>query len=211
MDASADPRVSDALDESALNIVYRRHGPDDGQAAAIDEGWRNTAAEYVFWLNADDRLLPGALERVLDRFNSAPAPDVVFGESLFVDEHDAPIGKHEQVTAVSALLLRSNCISQPSCFARRSAVERVGGLDTRLHFVMDWDLWIRLYQDGAKFEHVDEALSAVYMGRGTKTGLVSARRLREVYALVNRHAGAWAAFKATGSLYLETLRHRWTD
>lgn len=211
LDASDDPRVRDAIDHSGLNIVYRRHGQDAGQSAAIDEGWRNTTAPYIFWLNADDRLLPGALEFVLDKFNAETAPDVVFGESEFIDENDQVVGRHGQVEPVTDLLLRSNTISQPSCFTRRASIEDIGGINTALHFVMDWDLWVRLYRQGAKFQYVDKALSAVYMGAGTKTGLVSSRRMREVYALASANAGTWSAVKSTVSLYLETLRRRWAD
>ncbi|MEQ8403749.1 MAG: glycosyltransferase [Oceanicaulis sp.] len=211
LDASGDPRVAAAADESGLAFAYRRHGRDDGQAAAIAEGWARTRSDLVFWLNADDRLTPGALGRVGREFAADPEADVVFGGSVFVGPGDVRIGVHDQVAEVSPLLLRSNVISQPSCFARRCAVESVGGLDQRLHYVMDWDLWVRLYAAGARFRRVEDTLSLVFMGAGTKTAHLTPRRLSEVFHLVRRNAGLWSALKSTLAVSTGTLGRRWSQ
>ena len=210
LDASGDARVTEAAAASGIAFTYRRSGPDTGQAAAIAEGWRETGGEILFWLNADDRLLPGALKCVAAAFNAPSAPDVVFGGSDFIDGRGKRIGNHDQLADVSDLLLRSNTLSQPSCFARRAAVESVGGLDESLHYVMDWDLWIRLHQGGARFKRIEETLSSVHMGANTKTDAISIQRLSEVCKLVNRHAGPWAACKSTLSVTANTLQRRWS-
>jgi len=208
LDASGDPRVAEAADASGLDFAYRRHGPDEGQSAAIAEGWRETGGAVVFWLNADDQLLPGALDAVAEAFEAEPDLDVVYGGSEFINDEGVHLGVHDQVADMSALILRSNIISQPSCFVRRRAAEAVGGLNLDLHFAMDWDLWVRLYRSGAKFRRLDRTLSAVFMGEGTKTGQVAPNRLSEVFALVHRNAGAWAALKSTVALTAETLSRR---
>lgn len=208
LDASGDPRIAEAADSSGLDFVYRRHGPDDGQADAIDEGWRHTSGSVVFWLNGDDRLTPEALKNVRALFNSNPEVDVVYGQSDFIDGQGQCIGRHDQTGDISNLLYRSNIISQPSCFVRRSALDAVQGIDSKLHYVMDWDLWIRLYSAGAKFLHTNQTFSEVYIGRDTKTGAVSPERLAEVFKLVRRHAGYWPAFKSTVSLAAHTLQSR---
>jgi GT2 family glycosyltransferase len=210
MDASGDPRVADAADVSGLDFAYRRHGPDAGQSAAISEGWRKTEGDIVFWLNADDHLLPGALTLVADTFESDPIADVVYGGAEFIDATGTSTGGHDQVAEISELLLRSNIIAQSSCFARRAAVDAAGGIDAELHFVMDWELWTRLYRNQAVFRMTDHVLSAVFMGEGTKTEKVTLQRLTEVFTLVRRNAGMWAAAKSTGSLAAHTLSGRRT-
>lgn len=206
LDASGDPRVARALDASGIEFTYRREGPDDGQAAAIAEGWRAAPGEILFWLNADDRLEPRALTQVAAAFEQHHDADVVYGGSGFINAEGRPTGRHTQVADVSDLLLRSNTISQPSCFARRAAVERVGGLDERLHYVMDWDLWVRLYRNGARFLRIEPVLSQVYMGRGTKTARLNPRRLSEIALMVRRNAGTWSSIKSTVAVSLETLQ-----
>ena len=208
MDASSDPRVAEAADASGLNFIYRRHGPDQGQSDAIAEGWREGGGDILFWLNGDDRLTEGALKKVATLFDADPELDAVYGHSDFINGAAELIGTHDQVEAVSDLLYRSNIISQPSCFVRRTAVEAVGGLNQALHYVMDWDLWVRLYANGARFKLLPETLSQVYMGEETKTDAVPFQRIAEVFTLVRTHAGLWAACKSTLALVRHTLNYR---
>lgn len=207
LDASGDPRVEEAGNDCGIEFAYRRTGPDAGQSAAIAEGWQETSSDVLFWLNGDDQLTPNALTTVRELFQ-AGSPDIVFGQSDFIDARGQRFGRHEQVAETSALLLRSNTISQPSCFARRSAIDAIGGINESLQYVMDWDLWTRLYQAKFEFHHTDAILSSVYMGPETKTNQVSPGRLGEVFRLVNRNVGAWSAVKSTAALALETLRQR---
>ena len=40
--------------------------PDAGQSDALNKGFAKAKGEWLFWLNADDVLLPGALGKVRD-------------------------------------------------------------------------------------------------------------------------------------------------
>ncbi len=208
LDASGDARVAAAADASGLEFAYRRTGPDAGQAAAIAEGWAHTRAPILGWLNADDLLVPGALALVAQAFDADPDAGVVHGGSDFIDESGQVIGVHDHVDEAGPLLYRSNLISQPSCFARRSSVEAAGGIDETLVHTMDWELWVRLYAAGVRFARIDRTLSHVYMGSGTKTAGNSPRRLAEIARLVNRHAGPWNALKSALSVALHPIRSR---
>lgn len=208
LDASGDPRVAAAADASGLDFTYRRTGPDKGQAAAIAEGWARTRAPILGWLNADDLLVPGALAAVSQAFDADSDAGVVHGGLDFIDEAGHVIGVHDHVAEAGPLLYRSNLISQPSCFARRSSVEAAGGIDETLVYTMDWELWVRLYANGVRFARIDRTLSHVYMGSGTKTAEVTPRRLAEIARLVNRNAGPWSALKSTLSVALHPIRSR---
>ena len=52
---------------------------DVGQSDALNKGFAKAKGEWLFWLNADDVLLPGALKKVLDRINRIDRiPRIVF-------------------------------------------------------------------------------------------------------------------------------------
>ncbi len=205
LDASGDPRVKYLADAHGGLFAYRRHGPDKGQSDAIIEGWRNTPGDILGWLNADDFLYPDAIGKVIARFNADPSIDVVAGHSAICDATGAMTGYHWAV-APPGENLRSGCvISQPSCFFRRAAYERAGGLDQSLHYTMDWDLWLRLLTSGARFDFIDEPLSVVYWGEGTKTlGMKPARRA-ELDRLIDRYAPPELRFRARRGFFLRAF------
>ena len=188
LDASNDERVKAVADANDDWLAYRRHGPDKGQSDAILEGWANTQGDWLGWLNADDILMPGALETIENTLHGDPSLDVIYGHSTILDDTGAMTGYHFNVEPPSAKLLEAGIISQPSCLFRRAAYEKAGGLNRDLHYVMDWDLWIRLYKSGAKFGFVEAPLSMVLWGKDTKTASLNKARRDELAKLIEEHA-----------------------
>lgn len=205
MDATPDDSVQDILQgQDSIRLEYVRHGPDEGQAAAIQEGWDQFRGDIVHWLNADDFLLPSALEAVASVFQSDPTVDVVYGDALFVDRDGRFTSYFPAISDQPSSLVETCCIAQPACFVRRLAVERVGGLNTNLHYIMDWDLWARLYLSGAKFYYLRRPLAATRMYPETKTSGGSAARLREIRGHLRTHAGLGKAMRATASFVADS-------
>jgi len=187
MDATPDQRVQMVLEQYQELLSYHRHGRDSGQTAAIQEGWDNTDGEILAWLCADDYYFPDALDAVKGVFTSCPDIDVVYGDSVFVDEGGHFLGYFPEIDSDISSILKGDCISQPSCFVRRNAIEAIGRLNTKLHYIMDWDLWTRLYRSGAKFYYLKKPLSVVRMYKGTKTSSRTWRRFFEIgrHLLIN--------------------------
>lgn len=126
--------------------------PDHGQTNAINKGLRMTHGAIVGYLNADDTLLPGSLWKVAEAFANRPDAMWVTGKCRIVDGKGIEIRK--SITRYKNLLLgtggfhflvMTNYISQPSTFWRRDALDEVGFLDERLHYIMDYEYWLRLY------------------------------------------------------------------
>ena len=180
MDATPDDSVQKVLESYRDLRGYRRHGPDAGQTSAIQEGWDHTDGEILAWLCADDYYFPDTLEAVKRVFISHPDVDVVYGDSVFVDETGHFFGYFPEINSDISSILKGDCISQPSCFVRRTALEKSGRLNAKLHYIMDWDLWTRLYRSGAKFYYLNKPLSVVRMYKGSKTSSRSWRRFFEI-------------------------------
>jgi hypothetical protein len=70
---------------------------------------------------------------------------------------------------------------------RRDAIEKVGGINTHLTYIMDWDLWTRLFLADAKFLYVKRPLAVIRMHKQTKTASGSSLRLREIQSHLHRH------------------------
>ena len=205
MDASADDAAQDVLNvHRDLPITYRRHGPDSGQAEAIQEGWNATQGDILSWLNADDYLMPGCLEIVEAIFKSNTHIDVVYGDAVFVDREGRFNTYFPSISENIADIRFHCCISQPACFVRRAAVERVNGVNAGLHYIMDWDLWTRLYLSGAKFQYVRRPLAVVRMYAETKTSSGGRTRLNEIYGHLKKHAPYLKRIKSLIAFVAET-------
>lgn len=208
LDASGDERVSEVAGRFANFLHYRRHGPDGGQSAAIVEGWAKAPGEILGWLNADDILMPGAVDAARAAFAREPALDMVCGHSAIIDENGRMTGYHWEAEPPGPRILEANVISQPSCFFRRSACEAAGGLDESLHYAMDWDLWIRLYKSGARAGFIDAPLSMVMWGGDTKTAAFNKARRAELRRIIEAYAPREKRKKIYRSFALHNLMSR---
>ncbi|TDI13697.1 MAG: glycosyltransferase [Acidobacteria bacterium] len=231
LDATPDDSVQRVLSTYTDMIDYAYHRQDDGQAAAIQEGWDKTSGEIVCWLNADDYYFPDALAAVREVFLNKPDIDVVYGHAVYLSA-DGNFQTYFPAISENITLLKRGCIiCQPSCFVRREAMERISGLNTALHYTMDWDFWLRLYHANCSFYFLNELISAVRVYPDTKTLSGSAERYREIkdilranvswkhrkmsllgfryYDLVNRTTGSLERLVLYPILSVLARLHRW--
>ena len=147
--------------------------PDRGLSDAVNKGIRLAGGDVIGWLNADDVYLPGALGRVAAAFASRPDALWATGRCLIEDGSGGEIRRG--VTAYKdfflrrysyGLLLTQNFISCPATFVRREAFERVGILDERFKYSMDYDLWLRLGRLCDPLV-IDEPIAAFRMAEGS--------------------------------------------
>lgn len=143
-----------STDESVA--VIRRHadrlawwtsGPDGGQADAINQGFQRTTGEVMGWLNSDDLLLPGALDRIARAFRD-PRVQAVCGWRELIDQDGRPVSSMAFPQPTPAVLRTRPILPQETVYWRRSLWERLGPLDASLRFSMDTDYWLRMLERG---------------------------------------------------------------
>lgn len=162
-------------------------GPDDGQSDAIRRGFEKAKGEIIAWLNADDLYVPGAVSRAVDALEGNPEAGFVYGRADFIDERGTLRGQHVvKEWDLDRLIARENFVPQPAVFMRKRAHDAVGGVARDLHYVMDYDLWIRL---GRAFPvmRVDDVLARIRLYSDTKTAAGGLARIREIRMMIGRH------------------------
>lgn len=157
---------------------------DDGQSQAVNKGWRMARGEILGWLNADDLLAPDASRRAVDALEADATLAGVYGDCVYIDEAGAELGKYpaEEFDYEKLVLRAEDFIPQPGIFLRRAWAERVSMLDENLHYVMDYDLWLRLGMR-APLKYLRGEMARARLHRGAKT-LASAPRFGDELALV---------------------------
>jgi GT2 family glycosyltransferase len=184
MDGGSTDGFQDVVNGYRDMISYLHSGPDGGQAAAVKKGKTILPGDIVSWLNADDYYFPETLDKVAACFERDPGLDVVYGDAVHVTSEGFFLSYFPAIQAFDAEDLTRSCfICQPACFVRRSTYEGVGGLDPALQYTMDWDLWCRLAQAGARFQYLPEVLAAVRYYPGTKTLSRDRRRYQEIWRI----------------------------
>lgn len=125
--------------------------PDRGQSHAINKGLLQATGDIFGYLNSDDLLLPGSLEKVGRYFATHPNAYWLTGRCRTVNENGKEIRK--AITAYKNFWLRFasfrvltilNYISQPATFWRKEVIQTIGVFDEKWHYVLDYDYWLRI-------------------------------------------------------------------
>lgn len=173
-----------AILERYRNRIARIHSaPDFGQAQAINRGLAGATGQIVAFLNADDAYLPGAVSEAMRHMTAHPQAAVVYGNAFHVGEDGTTLASYPTRDFDRDALKRSCYICQPAAFVRREAFERAGALNPAFHYVLDYDLWIRLAAV-SDFVRIEPYLAKSRVHGGSKS--VSDRRAfyREVFSML---------------------------
>lgn len=129
-------RVLDDLEQSGWRVV---HQENTKLAGAVQRGIDETAAPYVFRLDADDLLCAGALEQLASALDANPHAGFAFGDFEFFG---AQTGIWHAPPFDPWLVIYGNFWSPSICF-RRTTLEQVGGY-RRGWYYEDWNMYMRL-------------------------------------------------------------------
>lgn len=149
-DGSDDKSVEVAQRFGARVISQERAGP----ACARNRGIREAAGKWTLPVDADDRLAPDCIRRLMEQTYRADmvAPAV----QDFGDSYEMTLLPPEDFLGLSRFLER-NWLG-PSCLFSRELWDRAGGYDEHIRGWEDWDLWIRMLATGARLAVVNEPL-----------------------------------------------------
>ncbi len=118
--------------------------PDKGQSDALNKGFRRAQGEIIGWLNADDTYQPGAISTAVTYFLAHPQTMAVYSECRVIDEAGHFLHFYGTEDFDLRTLLLHDYIPQPTVFFRREVLDTVGLLNEKLHYVMDWEYWLRI-------------------------------------------------------------------
>jgi glycosyltransferase involved in cell wall biosynthesis len=188
LDDGSTDETSRILAEYGDRLVWETQ-KNMGQTPTINKGWAMTSGEIITWLNSDDTFYsPTSVSEALQYLIDKPTLGIVFGDSMYTKADGTEIEPTRPIrdfTYKKMVLTCENSISQPSAFIRRLIVDKVGELDPKYYYFMDWDLWIRagIYFD---IEHVDAIWSTYRLHADSKTVAQSKRAAPELEYLYEK-------------------------
>ncbi len=151
-------------------LTHWESRPDKGQTHAINKGISMATGDLINWLNSDDLLVPGALERLGWAFSGRPEADVFYGDYEAVDAAGARIYSRKAAPYHPKTLVWGRQLSsQPAVFFSRNLADRLGPLDESLTFCMDTEFWTRAALNQASFVQIRSPLGITRVHGDAKT------------------------------------------
>lgn len=163
-DGGSTDGTREVLEKHSASIAWWCSEKDRGQTDAINKGLRHVTGEVWSYLNSDDLLAPGSLERVAESFRD-PSIRWLGGVSTMFDENGErgrieprpPASKREYLTpwnrSAKYLFPCSNVN-----FMRREIIAQIGVFDESLHFGMDIEYYVRAVFAGVPLNLIPEVL-----------------------------------------------------
>ena len=125
------------------HLSYWVSEKDEGQSDAINKGLKMASGEIINWINSDDWYNPKALEKVADYFEDESVMVVSGRSDVWRNGNFKVCNPGVDIYPEFEKTVGWARIDQPETFFRNCVVQKIGLLNTHLHYVMDREWWIR--------------------------------------------------------------------
>lgn len=156
-------------------ISYWVSEPDEGQADAVNKGYKVAKGEWLGWLNSDDVYEDGALCAVAKTAAANPDARLIYGDCNIITKGGRLVATKSNSDGTLRTILQGKNLSQPAVFIHRSVLREVGFLDANYHYALDWSFHLRCFlaYSPEKMVYIPKVLanSREYGETKTRTGI----------------------------------------
>jgi glycosyltransferase involved in cell wall biosynthesis len=176
------------------NNIYNIHWvseTDEGQADAIDKGFKMAKGSILAWLNSDDYYLhEQVISKVVYYFELYKSVQVVTGNGYYVNEIKrflSPIVIKKDLINLKYMKF-GDFILQPSTFFKKEIKDKVS-IDKDYNYAFDWLFFLKIFEEKFNVLAIDDFLSAYRIHSKHKTGEDNAKRKKEIAKIIRRNFG----------------------
>jgi glycosyltransferase involved in cell wall biosynthesis len=174
--------------------------PDAGPADGLNKGFARARGQIGYFINSDDFLLPGAIDRMLRFFDTHRDIDVALCGAWMVDGDGRPIRRLQATAITPERLVSSLAIPvQQGMFFSMEAFRDIGGFNTENRSCWDTELLFDFAMAGKKFAIGREWIGAFRFYDGSLSGGVAGAAHRD------RLANDWLRMRARLSPQLRPM------
>jgi glycosyltransferase involved in cell wall biosynthesis len=172
--------------------LYWTSEADDGQADALNKGFRMATGDIVGWLNSDDRYRPGCFATISRQFSERPEADIIYGDYTWMDEKGRVKRIRREIDFSHFILSyhRVLYIATVSTFFRRRVFDDGNWLDAGLQYAMDFEFFLRLAHSGYHFQHISSVIADFRWHSQSKSSVHSRKQKTEQNAVLPQYCAA---------------------
>lgn len=193
MDGGSTDKTIEILHKYGQNLKWFSE-KDRGQSHALNKALKMVSGDIIGYVNSDDYLLPGSLNKIADFFVKSHNAYWVTGKCRIIDENEHEVRKI--VTAYKNIFLKYfrnmnanlivQFISQPATFWRRGICEKIGYFDEKLYYDMDYDYWLRMWPK-YKLYFTDSYLASYRIHKDSKAMMSPFKQFQIEYELAGKY------------------------
>jgi glycosyltransferase involved in cell wall biosynthesis len=147
IDGGSTDGSQEIIREYEAHLAYWVSEPDRGQAHALNKGFARANGEILCWINSDDLLVPGSLEKVARCLSATTDSAWMIGAAELIDDRNriTQVRRPVNIEESTFYRWRSEWFPQQSTFWNRAMWNDIGPLDEKLTYTMDLAAWIRMF------------------------------------------------------------------
>lgn len=164
--------------EDSRLVVIRQE--NNSQTLSLNRAIASATGRYLARQDADDISEPVRFARQLEHLNQNPHLAVVATGTIVINANAVEIARHCAPCGaenVKRELWRENVLTHGSVMMRRQALEAAGGYRPGFRYAKDWDLWLRMLQQGFAIDSIPDFL---YRWRLSPSGAYTRERRQQV-------------------------------
>lgn len=143
--------------------------PDRGQSDAFNKGFRIAKGKFLTWLNSDDLLCKGALNKVVPVLDGTKN-DWLTANCVYID-NEGKIMRFCRSGGFERFAVKDGVLNVfgPSTFFSKKLYEEIGNIDESFHYCMDTEYWWRVVKSGRTYKRINTYFWGLRLHSDAKT------------------------------------------
>ena len=139
------------IDQSKDHIHTVIFEKDKGPADGLNKGFAKASGDYLLFINADDFLLPGALNKISKLLEHHKLPEILLCAGWLIDQNGDPIRRLFSTRFSNRGLVNHRAaLFQQGMVMRRDLFNLIGGFNQENRTCWDFELLVDGIKNGAK-------------------------------------------------------------
>jgi glycosyltransferase involved in cell wall biosynthesis len=150
--------------------------PDNGQSDALNKALKISTGDIIGWMNTDDYYCENIFQTVVSYFVNKKIQWIVGQNYIKYELIQKTIPANSNITTYQSLMRGDDDVMRTqAAFFKKDLLEKIGGFDATLHFVMDYDAWIKMSKIGEPL-NANEFFCICRIHPGQKTTIKNYRK-----------------------------------